>query len=195
MVSDYPGINGAPAWSPDSKKLALVLSKSGNPKIYVLNLETNQLTQITHGWSLDTEPSWAPDGQSLIFTSSREGGPQIYQIKLGTQKATRITYQGNYNARASFTPNGKNIVMLHGDGNLFTIAIQNLTTGQVRELTSPGLDESPSVAPNGQMVVYATTQSNHGVIAMVSTNGQVKLNLPMQSANVQEPAWSPFLKT
>ncbi|MCK4869789.1 MAG: Tol-Pal system beta propeller repeat protein TolB [Gammaproteobacteria bacterium] len=193
VVTKYPGINGAPAWSPDGRKMALVLTKTGYPKIYTLNLRSNKLEQITTGYALDTEPAWAPDGKSIIFTSSREGGPQIYRVYLNNKKVERVTYQGNYNARASFTADGKSIVMLHREDGMFNIAAQDLASGRINFLTAAGMDESPSIAPNGSMVVYATNYGGRGILAEVSLDGRVKLRLPAQEGEVQEPAWGPFI--
>ena len=193
LVSKSPGINGAPAWSPDGKRMALVLTQTGYPKIYVLDLATQNLERLTDAWYLDTEPNWAPDGKSLIFTSNRGGGPQIYQIYLDSKKIERVTFDGPYNARASFTPNGKAIVMLHQTGDMFSIALEDLQSGYVTILTQSGFNESPSIAPNGKMVVYGTNYQGKGMLAEVAVDGKVKLLLPAGDGEVQEPAWSPFI--
>ncbi len=195
VVSSAPGINGAPAFSPDGQYMALVLTKTGYPKIYLKNLATGELTQLTHGYSIDTEPNYAPDGQSILFTSNRGGGPQIYRYDVNTKAVTRLTFSGNYNARARYSPDGKSFIMLHRDQGIFGIARQNIATGKVAVLTRANADESPSLAPNGQMIIYATEFSKRGVLAMVSTDGQVALRLPAREGSVQEPAWSPFLST
>ncbi len=188
----YPGINGAPAFSPDGRQLALVLSKSGHPKIYIYSFESQRLKQITFGSAIDTEPAWSPDGRSLLFTSDRGGAPQIYRLSLAGGKPKRVTFVGDYNARSSFTPDGKAIVMLHRQGGLFNIALQTLATGDVRVLTQSGMDESPSIAPNGKMVVYGSRYGGRSLLGEVSTDGRVKLRLPAQAGDVQEPAWGPF---
>lgn len=193
LVSRFPGINGAPAFSPDGKKLALVLSTTGDPKIYVLDLPTRRLRQITFGYAIDTEPAWAPDQQSLIFTSNRGGSPQIYRYTFANQRIERLTFDGNYNAHAQFLPDGQHIVMMHREKGAFGIATQDLDSGFVQDLTSNGRDESPTVAPNGKMVIYDRPFHGPTELAAVSINGQIQLRLPAREGNVQEPAWSPFL--
>jgi TolB protein len=192
-VSGYAGLNGAPAWSPDGHKLAMVLSQSGYPKIYIMSLGSNRVTQLTNGSAIDTEPSWSPDGQSVLFTSNRGGGPQIYRVNVASGDVQRLTFSGNYNARASFVPpEGKSVVVLNGGGNAYNIAVQDLSTGRYTVLTGSGNDQSPSVAPNGKMVVYATHADGHGVLGVVSLDGKVKQLLPAREGDVREPAWSPF---
>jgi TolB protein len=193
LLTDFTGINGAPAWSPDGRQLAVVLSKGGNPKIYTVDLSNGHLTQLTFGDAIDTEPRYSPDGRSLLFTSGRGGTPQIYRLSLADGKINRVTFDGNYNARASYTPNQKSIVMLHrGDGQ-FNIGVQDMDTGRVTPLTSSQFDESPSVSPNGRLVLYATHSQDKGVLAMVSIDGRIKMRLPARGGDVQEPAWSPYL--
>ncbi len=193
LVTSFPGINGAPAWSPNGQQLAVALSKSGHLNIYTVNLASSALTQLTHGASIDTEPNWAPDGKSIIFTSDRGGSPQIYQVNLAGGNISRVTYSGNYNARASFTANGQNIVVLNGGSSGYNIAIQGVSSGQLVNLTRSGQDQSPSVAPNGKMVIYANRSGNTSILSVVSTDGKVRLRLPAQGGDVQEPAWSPFI--
>ena len=193
-VTQFPGINGAPAWSPDGKTLALVLSKDGLPKIYTLELESKRLTRLTHGGGRDTEPRFTPDGRFVVFTSDKSGRPQIYKVPLLGGKAERVTFKGVYNARPSITPDGKRLVTLHRQesGSLFSIAVQNLKTGEVKILTETGLNDSPCVAPNGMMVLYGSMSGTHDILNAVSLDGRTKVRLPAQDGEVKDPAWSPF---
>ncbi len=195
QITRFPGLNSAPAWSPDGNKLALVLSKSGNADIYVKNLKSGQLTQITRHYAIDTEPFWMPDGKSLVFTSNRGGSPQIYRVDLENNWVERLTFEGRYNARARVFDDGKSLVLVHkGEGAAdFNIAVLEIESGRLRILTSTLLDDSPSVAPNGDMLIYATHKGNRGILAAVSADGKVKFELPSTKGDVREPAWSPFL--
>ena len=193
LVSHYDGINGAPSWSPDGKQLALVLSKSGQPKIYTLDLQTKQLRQVTSGWSIDTEPVWTRDGKSIYFTSDRGGSPQIYQVNLADEHVQRVTFDGRFNARASLSAEGDEMVVLHRDGSGFNVALYDIASGEMRSLTNAGHNQSPTLAPNGRLVMYATHFGGKEVLAIISTDGNVSMRLPAREGDVQEPAWSPFL--
>ena len=197
-VQPFDGINGAPAWSPDDQQLALVLSRDGNPEIYVLDLNTADLQRVTNHYGIDTEPSWSPDGSSIIFTSDRGGSPQIYKLDLATRQLSRLTYEGNYNARGSLTPDGRFLAMIHrsaGSGNKFSVAVQDLKTDRLDILTETGLEESPSIAPNASVVLYATQKGTQGVLSAVSLDGFVRFDLPLRQGrlDVREPAWGPFI--
>jgi len=192
QLTNFRGLNGAPAWSPDGTKLALVLSKDGDPEIYTLELATRKLTRVTRHFAIDTEPNWTADGKGLIFTSNRGGNPQIYQIGLESGRIERLTFEGDYNARPRVSPDGKSLVMVHRHKGVFHIAWQDIASGDLRILTETWLDESPSIAPNGAMLLYATKYNNKGVLAAVSMDAGVKFRLPSKQGDVREPAWSPF---
>ncbi|WP_096084901.1 Tol-Pal system beta propeller repeat protein TolB [Agaribacterium haliotis] len=193
QLTNFRGLNGAPAWSPDGSKLAFVLSKDGNPELYTLDLATKKLTRVTHNRAIDTEPNWSPDGKSLIFTSNRGGSPQIYQIGLASGRVERLTFDGDYNARGRVSPDGRSIVMVHRESGVFHIAWQDIASGRMRVLTETWLDESPTIAPNGAMLLYATQYNNQGVLAAVSMDAGLKFRLPSKKGDVREPAWSPFV--
>lgn len=192
-LTNFRGINSSPVFSPDGSQLAMVLSKDGDPEIFVMDLATRQLRQITRHHAIDTEPAWSPDGERIIFTSDRGGRPQIYQVELATNFLERLTYQGDYNARARMLPNGKDLIYVHRNNGVFHIAWHDLERDNLQVLTQTHLDESPSLAPNATMLIYATQDQGRGILAVVSIDGSVKYRLPSSSGDVREPAWSPFL--
>ena len=191
ILTSFAGLNGAPSFSPDGKRMALVLSKDGNPDIYILDLQTRRLRRITRHYGIDTEPTWTADGKSLVFTSNRGGQPQIYQLRLADFQIQRLTFEGDYNAKASVLKDGSGLVMVHRRNGIFHIALLDLNRGRLSVLTETTLDESPSVAPNGSMLIYATQERGEGILAAVSIDGGVKFNLPSSDGDVREPAWSP----
>ena len=195
QITNFEGLNGAPAWSPDGSRLAFVLSKDGNPEIYVMDMGSRQTRRVTNHYAIDTEPLWGKDGQTLYFTSDRAGKPQIYKTNINSGAVERVTFVGNYNANPKLSADEKTLVMIHRqDGfTVFKVAAQDLETNRLRILSDTSLDESPTVAPNGTMLIYATRQQGRGVLMLASTNGRVRLPLPTAQGEVREPSWSPYL--
>ena len=193
-IASFKGINSAPAFSPDGTKLAFVSSKEGNTEIYILDLRTRAIKRLTNHHGIDTEPSWLPNGRGLVFTSGRSGQPQVYQMNVDGSGVQRLTYSGNYNARPSVSPDGKLMVMISRGNGKFHVAVMDLRSKELTKLTDTKLDESPSFAPNGRMVLYATELNNKGVLAAVSADGRVRQSLKFLQGDVREPAWSPYLR-
>jgi TolB protein len=194
-VSARAGVNQAPAWSPDGKKLALTLStRDGNLDVYVLDLDTQALTRITDDPGIDTEPQWSKDGQNLYFTSDRAGGPQIYRVGLQPgDHPRRLTFQGNYNARPRLSPDESELAFVTQEDGAYRIALMDLKgRGEMQVLTKGRFDVSPSFAPNGAMIIYASRDRGRGILALVSADGRVQERLVASEGEVQEPAWSPF---
>ncbi len=187
-VAKFRGSNSAPAWSPDGSQLAVTLSKDDTSQIYLLNLETGDVKRFTRGGALDTEPVFSPDGRWLYFTSDRGGSPQIYRASLENGETSRITFEGGYNVSPALSPDGKTLAFVHRRDGRFHVAVMDLTNRQMQVLTDTAFDESPSFAPNGRLVLYATLVSGRGVLATVSVDGKVKQRLS-QSGDLREPSW------
>jgi TolB protein len=193
-VSARAGINGAPSWSPDGKTLALTLSrKDGDVDVYTLELASQVLTRMTFDPGIDTEPSWSSDGKKLYFNSDRAGGPQIYEIEVANpNRATRVSFENGYNARPRVSPDGKQLAVVTLDRGNYRIAVIDLASKGMQVLSEGRQDESPSFAPNGAVLIYATQERGRGVLATVSTDGRTAERFTNTVGEVREPVWAPF---
>ena len=186
----------SPSWSPDGKYLSLTIYQDGNAEIYILRLRDKTLTRMTNQFAIDTESTWSPKGNKILFTSGRSGSPQIYELDLRrlNSKAKRISFEGSYNAKASYLPNEEGIIFVHrSTDGLFHIALKYKKENFIRILTEAKMDESPSVAPNGNMVIYGITEGDQSMLAGFSLSGAT-FKLPASKGEVREPAWSNFLR-
>jgi len=192
-ISDARGYTSSPAFSSDGRYLAYVSSNRNSPEIYLYDFQTGKSERLTQNTYIDTEPSFSPDSKYIVYTSEKGGRPQIYRYDLATKRSERLTFEGSQNLRARYSTDGKYLVFVHLIDGRFHIASMDLATRDIHVLTETNLDESPSIAPNGTMLVYATQRGNQGVLAWVSLDGQVTNQMKSDFGDVLEPAWSPYL--
>jgi TolB protein len=193
-VASFPGSNSGPSFSPDGKTLAVVLTKDGNSEIYAMNLDGTNLRRLTFDPSIDTEPVYSPDGAWIYFTSDRSGGPQIYRMASTGGDAQRITFNGDYNISPRISPDGKSLAYVSRRADLFQIEVLDLASAQELTITDTVKDESPTFAPNGRLILYATDVGGRGILALASTDGRARARLSGPSGDVREPTWGPFSK-
>lgn len=187
----FKGSNSAPAWAPDGKRLAVVLTRDQASQIYLINVDGSGLSRLTQGGNIDTEPVFSPDGQTLYFTSDRGGSPQIYRVSASGGEPKRLTFSGSYNVSPTISPDGRYLAYIGREDGRFRVVLQELANGQTRVLTDSARDESPSFAPNGQAVLYATVQGGHGVLGTVSLDGKTRARLSESGVDAREPDWGP----
>ena len=193
QVSSKPGINGAPAFSPDGKQLVLTLGGvDGNLDIHVLDVNSRQSRRLTTHRAIDTEGSWSPDGRFIYFTSDRSGGPQIYRVSVTGGSPERVTFEGSYNARPRLSPDGEKLAMVHLDRGNYRIAVMDVARKDLLVLSAGRQDESPSFAPNSDTLIYATRPGRNGVLESVTADGLIRQRLASGQSDVREPVWSPF---
>ncbi|MDC1312310.1 Tol-Pal system beta propeller repeat protein TolB [Burkholderiales bacterium] len=195
IIGPYPGSNSAPAWSPDGKSLAITISKDGKSNIFIVSLEDETKRQITNSRSINTEPSFSSDGKNIVFTSDRTGRPQIYQTSVRTVSEVRLTFEGRYNASPQFSADDAFVALIHYDERKFNVGTLDMKSGVVEILTNGSLDQSPSISPNGKVIVYASEANGRGILRFVSKNGRAKLRyVGPEGDDIREPSWGPFIK-
>jgi TolB protein len=195
VLADFEGANSAPSWAPDGRRLTITLTRDGVAQIYVVNADGTGLTRITNSQAIDTEAAWSPDGSTILFTSDRGGSPQIYRMPSTGGAAERVTFEGSYNVTPRWSPDGRSFCFIQRNSGRYNVAIQDLGSREAVLLTDGRIDSSPTFAPNGRMILYASEHNKRGILAAVSRDGRVKQRISDSGGNVREPAWGPLSKS
>jgi TolB protein len=164
-------------------------------QLYVVNLDGSGLTRLTNSQSIDTEAQWSPDGRTLLFTSDRGGSPQIYRMSSAGGPAERVTFEGSYNVTPRWSPDGRSFCFIQRNSGRYNVAIQEIGSREAVLLTDGRNDSSPTFAPNGRMILYASEHNKRGVLAAVSRDGRIKQRFTDSGGNIREPAWGPIIKS
>lgn len=194
QIANYRGNNSAPAFSPDGKSLAVALSKDGLTQIYLINSDGTGLRRFTNSDGIDTEPTFSPDGKYIYFTSDRGGNPQIYRKPVEGGATERVSFGSSYAISPDVSPKGNQVAYIVRLGGHFQLVQQDLDTGAVVPLSQVGKNESPSYAPNGNMIIFATDVGGKGVLSTVSTDGATRSRLSGLNGDIREPAWGPTVR-
>jgi TolB protein len=189
----FQGMVFAPRFSPDGSKVAFSMEQRGNSDIYVMDLRSRQTTRLTFDPSIDTSPSFSPDGKQVVFNSDRGGSPQLWIMNADGSGAHQLSFGGGRYTTPVWSPRGDYIAFTKQTGNDFHIGIMRPDGSDERLLTSSFLDEGPSWAPNGRVLMYFREAPGTGPhLWTVDVTGRVQQQAPYPG-QASDPAWSPLL--
>lgn len=190
-LSSYPGINAGPAVSPDGGSLAVILSKDGNPDLYVMQLGSKQLQRITHTQqAAEASPTWSPDGSQLAYVSDSSGSPHVYVIARSGGRAKRVTLRGSENVSPDWGPDGR-LAYSSRRGGAYQLCVLNPSTGEETQITGGSADyEEASWAPDARHLVSTKTQGYHSDLYVLDTLGDPEVRLTTLQGDWYSPAWS-----
>ncbi len=192
VAANFKGSNSAPAWSPDGQTLAVTLTRDGGSQLYLVPAGGGEARRISMSQGIDTEPNFSPDGRSIYFTSDRGGSPQIYKLSVSGGESTRLSFSGNYNVSPRVSPDGTKLAYLSRRNGKYLVVMRDLGSNSEALLSENGTEESPSFAPNGKWVLYATNLVGRDYLISASTDGRVKQRLSAGPVDIREPTWGPF---
>jgi TolB protein len=194
LIANFRGSNSAPTWSPDGRTLAVTLSRDGGSQLYTIAATGGEPRRLTQSASIDTEPVYSPDGRNIYFVSDRGGAPQIYRMPASGGNPERVTFTGSYNISPAISPDGKWLAYISRISGVFKLQLMDIGSGTVNTITDSTADESPSFAPNGRLIVYATRQNGREALMTTTLDGKIKARLAGQGGDIREPDWGPFQK-
>jgi TolB protein len=189
----FGGMVSAPRFSPDGGKVAFAVEHSGNTDIYVLDLRSRAIQRLTSSPSIDTSPAFSPDGSKIVFNSDRGGSPQLYVMNADGSNQQRISFGDGRYTTPVWSPKGDLIAFTKQTGATFHIGVMKPDGSAERILTTSYLDEGPTWAPNGRVLMFFR-QSPGGEphLWTIDVTGRIEQPAPY-SGSASDPAWSPLL--
>jgi TolB protein len=193
-VGRFTGMVMAPRFSPDGGKVAFSVERAGNIDVYSMDLRTRETRRLTTDPSIDTSPSFSPNGGQIVFNSDRGGSAQLYVMNADGSGVHRISFgQGRYTTPV-WSPKGDFIAFTKQTGSTFHIGVMRPDGSDERLLTSSYLDEGPTWAPNGRVLMFERGDpSANAHLWMVDITGRILKAVPYPTS-ASDPAWSPLLE-
>ena len=169
-LSNYGGLNVSAAVSPDNKYLALILSKDGNPELYLKEIKTNKLRRLTATRRAnEASPCWSPDGRKIAYVSDSSGRPHVYILDLSGGKPQRISSYGSENVSPSWGPNGL-IAFSSRQAGKYKIVVSDIDKGVNKVISLDNADyEDPCWAPDGRHIIASRSINYRSSIYLLDT--------------------------
>ena len=190
-LAGYPGLNTGADISPNGREVALILSKDGNPELYVKKLRDGQLTRLTNTpRAAEASPSWSPDGNRIVFVSDQSGTPQLYVISRDGGRPVRMTSRGSENVAPDWGANGW-IAYTTRVGGRYQVCVMDPNTGAAKQVTADNADyEDPCWAPDGRHLACGRSRQYRSAIYLLDTLGDPPIALLETQGDWYSPAWS-----
>lgn len=192
LIANFRGSNSAPAWSPDGRTLAVTLTRDGGSQLYTIASTGGEPRRLTQSAGIDTEPVYSADGSTIYFVSDRGGAPQIYRMPAAGGQPQRVTFTGTYNISPALSPDNRWLAYISRINGAFKLQVMEISSGNAQSVTDTTADESPSFAPNGRLIIYATRQGGSEALMTTTLDGKIKARLPGKGGDIREPDWGPF---
>ncbi len=193
-LGTFQGMVFAPRFSPDGGKVAFSVERNGNTDIYVMDLRTRESRRLTTDPAIDTSPSFSPDGSKIVFNSDRGGSPQLYVMNADGSGVHRLSSGAGRFTTPVWSPKGDLIAFTRQSGGEFHIGVIAPDGSGERTLTTSYLDEGPTWAPNGRVIMFSREgRTGGGRMWTVDVSGRNERASPYVMAG-SDPAWSPLLK-
>ncbi len=188
VFAHFAGLNTSAAVSPDGTKVAMILSRSGNPNVWLCNADGTGLKQLTHTSADDSCPCWSPDGQWICYATKIKGRRVLAKISAGGGEPEVMHTSGAPNpTEPDWSPDGKWIAFCSQAGE-FDICVMPADGGGSPTTLVPG--QHPSWAPNSRTLVYNQGINYRQVLSVLDVFTKQHKYAARVAGDDSEPAWA-----
>ena len=203
MLMDYDGkndrplvanhtINLSPAFSPDGKQIIFTSYASGNPDLWIYNLENTTIRQFTRQQTLYTSPCWSPSGKVIAYAMTVEGNTDIYTVPVHGGTPKRLTSGPAIDCAPSWSPDGRELAFTSDRSGSPQVYLMEAGGSNVRRLTFAGsYNDSPVWSPRGDLIAYVSRETGGFQIYTVDITGENIRRITDGRGNHEDPSWSP----
>src|SRR5215216_568267 len=201
-LTTVPGSDFDPAWSPDGRRIAFTSVRDGNKQIYVLDVNSLVITQLTNA-NVDIEssqPAWSPDGNLIAYTVKRVGTYQAWVMTDTGQENIQLARSGQalWDYLPVWSPDGKNIFFNQRRPEptrpwLMKVNYEELELDPTR-LNFPTPIEDVEFSPDGVWLVFEGRDNSTGNwdIYFMTVAGSGRTRLTIDPEIDFDPTWRPI---
>ncbi|MDH6231139.1 TolB protein [Mesorhizobium soli] len=191
-LSDGRAIAMTPRFSPTRQEITYMSYESGQPQVYLLQIETGQRELVGNFPGMTFAPRFSPDGQRVIMSLLRDdGNSNIFSMDLRSRTTTRLTNSSAIDTSPSYSPDGSKIVFTSDRGGRPQIYVMGADgSGQTRISFGEGSYSTPVWSPRGDLIAFTKQSGGQFQIGVMKTDGSGERILT--SGFQQEgPTWAP----
>lgn len=190
-LTNNPGADTQPDWSPDGTKIAFSTDREGNFEVYVMNADGTDPVNLTNSRGSDSRPAWSPDGSQIAFDSDRDElyHAQVYVMNADGSNQVPLTTQ-TYNVDPTWSPDGSQIAFSTLRWGHYEIYVMNADGSNQTRLTNSTVDSLfPSWSPDGARITFCAVYTGEAEIYSMDLDGSNLVNLTNNPAGEMFPNW------
>lgn len=188
IFAQFPGLNTSAAISPDGRRVAMILSKTGHPNLWVGDAGGGAPQQLTKSLEMEASPCWSPDGRTICFTSTAEGKAALFTVSPAGGAMRRLSTGGILNCtEPDWSPDGRFIAFTRASGE-FSLYLVPAAGGAATDLRTPG--EDPSWSPNSRTLIFTRGRDQQRRLSLLDVQTGHVEDVPGTTGNCSQPSWA-----
>ncbi len=194
QITRHRNLVVSPRFTPDGKSISYTSYHSGNPNLYITDLNQNKTTTaLSRRKGMNFAPAWSPDGKKMILTLSSTGNPDLFLLDSRGNMIEQLTKRSGINVSPTWSPDGSRIAFVSDRSGKPQLYVMDLRTRQVERITYEGSENAePSWSPTEDLIAYSSLRDGVYQIYTVKPEGRsIATPVTDDLSHHESPQWSP----